>query len=353
MNKLPVAHSVHIDYMRALAIISVFCLHYSVFFRGDTTILTNQTWHLLWRNGYYGVTTFFVISGYLITSRLLQRYSTISEISLREFYKSRTARILPGMWLLIGALLLLSYLEIPGFVGGAVSMWKATFYALTFRANVIWDQLILPWLVLWSLAVEEVFYLCFPLLLKFLPRSIVIGLLVGFVVVGFAYRKFAGDGALFSYLGCFEQIAMGCLAAYSVQANWIKSDFHPLLLKTAVAIWLTAYLFLFSPLHYVVGPSSIGLSTAMLLVALSTLSQDKPNYGGQLVMLIGALSYEIYLIHLVFLQLMRQYLFVDYSAFLQRIGADLAVWPLFGMVTLVAFFLSRLILEPIRASARR
>jgi peptidoglycan/LPS O-acetylase OafA/YrhL len=173
MPKLSSTHSAHIDYLRALAIISVFFLHYSVFFRGDTTVLTTSAWHLLWRNGYYGVTTFFVISGYLITSNLLIRNPSTSELSLFEFYKFRAARILPGVFMLLSILLLLNYFDVPGFVGGA-SMWKATVYVLTFRANVIWDQLILPWLILWSLAIEEVFYLRWS---RFLRQSVKVDLM--------------------------------------------------------------------------------------------------------------------------------------------------------------------------------
>ena len=195
--------------------------------------------------------------------------------------------------------------------------------------------------------------LAYPLILKYLPQRTVVILLFLFVIAGSIVRWVVGAGGLFSYLGCFEQIAMGCIAAFCVRKDWLQSfSCMRFLLKIGPAIWIFTFLFLFSPTHYVIGPSLIGVGTALFLIALSSLPKQQPSYIGQLFAVIGSLSYEIYLIHLVFLQLMRQYGFDQYSSVLQRIGADFAVWPLLGVVTLLALLLSRAVLEPIRARIR-
>ncbi len=175
---------------------------------------------LFW-NGYYGVRIFFVISGFLITAWSLKRWGSIGQIDRRQFYLMRFARIVPC---LVGLLLLLSLLDRAGTPIFTIntqhtSLGRALVAALTFHVNWLEARtgyLPAAWDVLWSLSVEEVFYLFFPLLCTLLRKqALLIGLLSCFVVIGpFARVRTHNElWADYGYLSCMDGIAIGCLAA--------------------------------------------------------------------------------------------------------------------------------------------
>ncbi|RZK28413.1 MAG: acyltransferase, partial [Hymenobacter sp.] len=109
------------------------------------------------RDGKLGVSLFFLLSGFLITRRLLAEERERSSINLRNFYRRRLLRIVPACYFLLLVYYLaqrLGYLEI-----GAGS-WAT---ALTFTKYFNWHE---DWYTahLWSLSIEEQFYLAWPLL---------------------------------------------------------------------------------------------------------------------------------------------------------------------------------------------
>jgi peptidoglycan/LPS O-acetylase OafA/YrhL len=100
-----------------------------------------------------GVTIFFVISGFLITSILLAERDRTSQINIRRFYKKRAIRIIPAFVLFTGTILLLCHVS-P----------RQVVYALTFTTSFFFWQAYKPLQHLWSLSVEEQFYLAWPLI---------------------------------------------------------------------------------------------------------------------------------------------------------------------------------------------
>ncbi|MDB6083900.1 MAG: acyltransferase 3, partial [Gammaproteobacteria bacterium] len=122
---------------------------------------------LVW-NGQYGVQIFFAISGFLITSTSLHRWGSPSAVRPRDFYRLRFARIAPLLLLLLGILVVLHFTRSRWFqvttqLGG---LSRAVWAALTFHINVLEARsgyLPANWDVLWSLSVEEAFYLAFPI----------------------------------------------------------------------------------------------------------------------------------------------------------------------------------------------
>src|ERR1700720_3804447 len=180
---------------------------------------------LVW-NGQFGVQIFFAVSGFLITSTALRRWGTLSNISLRDFYLLRFARIAPMLLALLGMLTALHYANISPFVvsektGG---IGRALLAALTLHVNVLQAQrgwLPASWGVLWSLSVEEMFYLFFPLVARFSSRrNFFLSILLCFVALGpFARTIFGGGNEIWSgqsYLGGMDEIALGCLTALLV-----------------------------------------------------------------------------------------------------------------------------------------
>jgi peptidoglycan/LPS O-acetylase OafA/YrhL len=130
---------------------------------------------LVW-NGQFGVQIFFAVSGFLITSTALRRWGTLSNVSLRDFYLLRFARIAPMLLALLAVLTALHYANISPFVvsektGG---IGRALLAALTLHVNLLQAQrgwLPANWGALWSLSVEETFYVFFPLVAWLFGRS--------------------------------------------------------------------------------------------------------------------------------------------------------------------------------------
>jgi peptidoglycan/LPS O-acetylase OafA/YrhL len=117
------------------------------------------------REGSLGVEIFFVLSGFLITTLLLEERGRTGAISLARFYRRRAARLVPGLVLM---------LAVYAIVTRGTHAW-ALLFALTYTSNIatLADPTAMPWSLghLWSLAQEEQFYLLWPpLLLLLLTR---------------------------------------------------------------------------------------------------------------------------------------------------------------------------------------
>jgi len=127
--------------------------------------------------GYIGVDIFFVISGYLITTILISDIKN-GNFSISNFYERRIRRILPALYLVLFfcipfAYFLLSPGDIKEFSGSLIC-------AITFLSNVLFYKItnyfnsateLKPLIHTWSLAVEEQFYLIFPILLAFIYKK--------------------------------------------------------------------------------------------------------------------------------------------------------------------------------------
>ncbi len=140
-----------LDGLRGVSIWAVMLAHASSHF--PQTILHEHLLHtVLAELSYFGVTVFFVISGFLITSLLMKEYRHSYRVDLRRFYHRRAVRILPAGILYIGVVLAF---------GGATRLQAA--YALTFTTSFFFEHAYVPLQQLWSLSVEEQFYLLWPL----------------------------------------------------------------------------------------------------------------------------------------------------------------------------------------------
>ena len=146
----PSTHIPSLDGLRAIAIALVFLSH-----AGLRDVIP----------GTFGVTVFFFLSGYLITTLLRREWARAGRISFRQFYLRRVVRIFPPLYL---SLACASVVTLVGLLPAALT-WKAFAAQVFFLANyykIYWAGYGMPpgMLVLWSLAVEEHFYLGFPLL---------------------------------------------------------------------------------------------------------------------------------------------------------------------------------------------
>lgn len=153
-TKLPYVSS--LDGLRALAIIGVLLYH------------ADLPW---FPGGFLGVDVFFVISGYLITSLLLKEWQQYSRVDLKNFWLRRARRLLPALFLVIASTLGFAVVFLPHEVAGLRSdalaaVGYVTNWYLIFHHQSYFETVGRPAMLqhLWSLAVEEQFYLLWPLL---------------------------------------------------------------------------------------------------------------------------------------------------------------------------------------------
>jgi peptidoglycan/LPS O-acetylase OafA/YrhL len=305
-----------IDLIRGISIFLVLFHHFNIPYRlADTWLSQLVGWNIVRavaRNGNYGVTMFFVVSGFLITSHAQPRWGSLGTINPPVFYGLRAARILPCLVLLLAMVNLLGLNGVAIFQnhpegGSSVSFWLVDLASLTFWMNVLMAQL--GWLnyalcVLWSLSVEEVFYFSFPILCRLLRReSRLIALWVLFVIIGPIWRLTHQDdeaGFLYAYLACFDGIAIGCCAALlSKHLPATRSGTAGLQVSVAGSM---AFLYLYRPISEtnVYGVTLMALGTAVLLIT----APRQAAAGSPLLEPLrrcGRLSYELYLFHLTVL----------------------------------------------------
>ncbi len=166
-----------LDGLRALSVLAVIAYHLNLPFAPG---------------GLLGVNIFFVLSGYLITDILLDQWRQDRRLDLRNFWLRRARRLLPALFLMLVAvvvwLALVDRAQLPSLRGDIVaaalyvSNWWLIFHHVSYFARFGPPS---PLTNLWSLAVEEQFYLVWPLLLafglRFVRRK---GWLIGLILAG-------------------------------------------------------------------------------------------------------------------------------------------------------------------------
>lgn len=359
-----------VDLLRGLAILAVMLLHFSLTYSLITSpfaaVLPKDWLRALFLNGNYGVTMFFVISGYLITSNSLKRYGELAGTSLQSFYTLRAARILPPLLLVLVIIVSLGCLGLPSFRNEHDGVpLPASFFVLgvlsvlTFWHNVLMES-VGYWFnygmnIFWSLSVEEVFYLAFPLVCVILRRDVLIALVcLVLIAVAPIYRAAHVHDELYfmyGYLACFDAIALGCLTAM-LRARTPAPPSVRLSLTVFGSVLLTvSYLYGFSG-HEVWGFSVVALSTGCLLYsdaqrkARTSQAWDLPLAP---LRWLGRHSYELYLFHIVILAAMRNFVPRGEMAAAWKLPAVLAFIP---VSALAAHLVARYYAEPLNRAIR-
>jgi peptidoglycan/LPS O-acetylase OafA/YrhL len=307
-----------IDMLRGMSILLVVMNHIGLRIPLHRTAL--QAWlptsllKALIYNGLPAVYIFFVISGFLITSNMIRRWGSPGSVSLRAFYARRVARIAPLLVLLVAVLSLMHLWRVPDYVihrhgqslGGAI--------ASAFGLYLNWYEArtgYLPgnWDVLWSLSIEEVFYIGFPLLCLLTRRTRY--LLPGLVLLALSLpftRALASGHEIWmekAYLPGMAAIAWGILAALGA-SRWNASRRAYTLLATVAGGVLALLLWRGDLLWPWLGQGVMLLLTASAAVLVLGLHGRARTASGTMRVVrgfgwlraSGRLSYEIYLTHM-------------------------------------------------------
>ena len=306
-----------IDLLRGLSILLVVMHHTAIRIPLEKGVLADwlpeRFLYGIQYDGFESVFLFFVISGFLITSNSLARWGTLATIDAKAFYRRRAARILPCLLTLVAVL---SALALAGVAHYTMEPPKQTLAGAVlsafglclnvYQARTGW----LPagWGVLWSLSIEELFYLAFPLVCLLLGRTrllvpalLVLALSIPVVRANIHHDEIWSEE---NYLQGMAAIATGVLAALLV-ARW--PTVRPSTVRWTLAlgvIGLLAVYFrgteLWHSLHF--GSMLVlTFSAAAVVIAArwrAAAGMTTPMPGFAWLRSFGRLSYEIYLTHM-------------------------------------------------------
>ncbi|MFL6389768.1 MAG: acyltransferase family protein [Terriglobales bacterium] len=345
-----------LDLMRAIAILRVMLWHMHFALRPGI-------WSGPGRYGWMGVDLFFVLSGYLIGSQLLRPYTRGSRPSIGGFYMRRAFRVLPAY-----LTVLLFYFVIPGFreAPGLSPAWQFLTFAENFRIDYLHDQ---AFSHVWSLCVEEHFYLVLPVLILLLMRrpsfSKAFVMVLGILCFGIGIRAYIylhqiaifprdDDAFALAYVeriyypthtrldGLLVGVTLATIKTFR-PSWWQRAMSHGYLLLVgglalcAGAIWLfnDRLSFSASVIGFPLLAVGLGLLIASSIAPSSPLSRVR-GFG-----LIAALAYSAYLTHKEIIHFLR-----SHSPRLVEGRGWLALVAYFGFSFLAAFVLYMAVERP-------
>jgi peptidoglycan/LPS O-acetylase OafA/YrhL len=349
-----------IDVLRGLAVLLVLVTH---FFCTDIAVpiadlADSPHWNRLMILGVEGVTIFFAISGYVITRSLWDP----ARRGIHAFYARRFSRIWPLFAMLVAVLGAISLTvqhdhlyqvalmpagDAPfgdGWFGASIAFFMCNWYRIFSGADYG-----LAFVVLWSLAVEEQFYLAYPWLVRGLPRPVdLIAVLACIAGGGFCIKlALLCNGASIvaveanSAFG-FEMIAIGAMAAWAVpDARAVFAAPHVgitgwILLATGLVLQAIGP---YQLVTRAIAPEMLAGGTALVMAHAQVAGDHLPQILSPVAAL-GRVSFGAYLLHTPILWLL--------APLSQRVGWPVAFATFIGMVWLVADFSYRRFEEPMR-----
>jgi peptidoglycan/LPS O-acetylase OafA/YrhL len=297
-HRFRMLHNPALDGIRALAVLMVVGFH---------AIAPGAS------GGYLGVDVFFVLSGFLITTLLVDEVDRTGTIRLRYFYLRRFLRLTPALVLMLIAYLLLAPLAWPNtaFHTDVRDVLISTFY-LSDYASAFWSQ---PFYLrhTWSLAVEQHFYLLWPLVTLLIARRLgrrhFAITLAGLYVACTAWRiycdlhgAFAYDHSYYRFDTRLSGLVVGSLLAVLLTGNrrpaWRHTEIAAMIALAAIALCSWRFHVL-STGAMIYGITIVELAT-LALIYLAITSKDSPVrrlLAHPVPSYVGRMSYGIYLWH--------------------------------------------------------
>ena len=323
-------------------------------------VITVMSFHLGWSfvpGGAFGVSLFFTLSGYLITQVMLADHARAGKVDLKRFWSRRLRRLAPGS---IVCLIAIAVVALCGLLEGnrlRGDLFAALGYSANWRfatAGTTYAQLFesapSPVLHFWSLAIEEQFYVIFPLLMIVLLRwrKILVPVLALLTTVSVAAMVLTNSRNL-AYYGTHTRAAELLIGALLALAVPVSKQIRGLAAKIFAAVGAIAFVgFVFIATHahtndqwlYKGGLSGFSLISSALIISVLVPGPIRVLMTSRPMVAIGRITYSLYLFHWpVFVVLNRDRMGFD--------GLTLSATRV-GVTVLMACLSAWLIENPIR-----
>jgi peptidoglycan/LPS O-acetylase OafA/YrhL len=282
--------------------------------------------------GAFGVSLFFVLSAYLITELLLREKELVGSLDVKSFYVRRILRIWPPYFFFLALASALAW-----FVPGQHVGWRAglAFSALAGNWYIVFigfpSSVIFP---LWSVSIEEQFYLTWPLIVRRVSQNAIAGFAVGLLAVATAARFYLGMHHRFeSEIWCNTLVQLDPIAAGILIAVLLRGAVPQFSKLARGAMMVAGVACLATAANY------FAIKNDPLTTARSVLGYPMVALGGVLLLLavlredasplkplayLGRISYGLYVFHVLGL-LISDYVVPDQTANLARYGLRVLV----------------------------
>ncbi len=265
-------------------------------------VVAYHLWPNAIRGGYLGVSVFFVLSGFLITGRLLAEHERTGAVSLMSFYDRRFRRLLPAASLVVLGVVVVVIATGQRTVLSAGDVRAAVFW------HYNWHELarhfeyggVAPSALghYWSLAIEEQFYFVFPVIaasaLRWGGRR-ALAVAVSVLAAAGLVMSIAFD-SYFNSLGRMSEIAFGCVLAVF---GWTiaRAEVAHRITSAALVILLTAFVFVDLPTRNELPNVAIICTVAATLLCITAAGSQHPMLVSAPLVVLGRYSYSVYLVH--------------------------------------------------------
>jgi peptidoglycan/LPS O-acetylase OafA/YrhL len=285
-----------LDSLRAIAIVSVVVAHW---FPKDSFLYALSS-------AINAPSFFFTLSGFLITAILIKakdnRHTHNISITtiLKDFYIKRSLRLFPGYFLVVGTW----WFTKPG------NEPFSLVYFATFTSNIYtWKIQQWPALAhLWSMAVEEQFYLCWPLVVLFTNRRYLAPVILVFTGIGLIWQQFymPNEYAGVRTLSCLDCLSIGALLAYILryQPDILRRYYALITVLAGLSLMLVIVQVAIYDAEIIRNRTLVSIIT-FWIITFFVIKGDAKNYlfsqllKNRLLMQVGKISYGIYLYHFI------------------------------------------------------
>jgi len=303
---MKISYRPEIDGLRAVAVLAV------IFYHANIIIYDQQPF----KGGFIGVDIFFVISGYLISSIILKELSKTKNFSYLKFYERRIRRIIPPLLFVILVFMPFAWLYL--LPDSFIDFSKSILYSLSFGSNYYFhfsgqeyaaeSAQFKPFLHTWSLAVEEQYYILFPIILIFLFRYLKINLgkllivlfFVSLLFSDWSSKNYPSQTFYFIHTRIWELLAGSIMAYYEMKfGHRSKNQLLNLILPTLGFLLIILSIIFFKT--YFRHPSFYTLVSVVgvcLIIWFSNKNEIIYNIlSSKILVAIGLISYSLYLWH--------------------------------------------------------
>ncbi len=339
----------NLDGLRFFCFLSVFFFHS---FHTDLPEIKaspafNFVKHDLFGNGFLGVNFFFVLSGFLITYLLVKEKKSKGSINIIHFWIRRILRI----WPLYFACVFYGFVIFPytkTLAGGVPSETANPWYYLAFISNFDYIKKGLPDAtglgVLWSVSVEEQFYLAWPLILSLFPvRKFWIPLVI--ILAGSLVFRFFNDVPILHEMhtfSCIGDMALGGLGAFLVlEFPSFKQRLHNLPRWLIIIVYAVFVFVFFFRDEFMLGSffarvfERIFISSLMLFIILEQCYAENSFFkmgNFKFVSWLGLITYGLYCIHFIVIS--------TSNALIGKLGFNTKVWEVVYLETIVSLLIT-------------